>query len=379
MYDDDDDDDDEGRPRPAKISERRDTIAGWIRDAGKKGLTAPQIHARLLDELDTELTIKTVQRDLNFLLKCKRAEPQKDPEHAAPRWQFVHNAEALTPVRSSDTKLSSADLKSARVALGIVMLYEQASHLLPLAALNDLREHYERSKLLLTRHAPHDGRWLGKLVTGTQHVQLHQAAIDPQILEQVQLALLGGYQLAVRYFASTRQEERNYELHPLGLSYQDSSIYLVCHSGNADQICCLPLHRFRKVRPLESRLTKVPRDFQLRNHVQRILVEPEPIALKVRINDRLRQRLDESETPLTHDQIFTPLDDGWHLLECRIAYTQGLLWWILSHGATVEVLEPASLKAQVREVVRGMASLYLDEEADLTTSPRPNALQGRAT
>jgi predicted DNA-binding transcriptional regulator YafY len=362
---------DEGWPRPAKISERRDTIAGWIRDAGKKGLTAPQIHFRLLDELNTEVTIKTVQRDLNFLRQCKCAEPRKDPEHGAPRWLFVGDAEALMPDRSSDTKLSSADLKSARVALGIVMLYEQASHLLPLAALNDLREHYERSKRLLTRLAPQEGRWLGKLVTGTQHVQLHQAVIDPQILEQVQLALLGGYQLAVRYFANNQQEERDYELHPLGLSYQDSSIYLVCHSGNPDQIRCLPLHRFRKVRPLESRLTIVPRDFQLQNHVQRILIEPEPITLKLRINDRLRQRLDESETPLTHDQIFTPLKDGWYHLECRIAYTQGLLWWILSHGATVEVLEPPSLRAQVREIVRSMASFYLDDVAEPIDSSPP--------
>lgn len=371
---------DEGRPRAAKISERRDTIADWIRVAGKKGLTAPQIHARLRDELSTELTIKTVQRDLNFLLKCKRAVPQKDPEHSAPRWQLVRNAEALMPARSNDTKLSGADLKSARVALGIVMLYEQASHLLPLAALNDLREHYVRSKLLLTRLAPQEGRWLGKLVTGTQHVQLHQAAVNPRILEQVQLALLGGYQLAVRYFASNRQEERDYELHPLGLSYQDSSIYLVCHSGNPDRIRCLPLHRFRKVRPLESRLTKVPRDFELRDHMQRILIEPEPIVLKLRINDRLRQRLDESETPLTHDQIFTLLKDGWYQLECCIAYTQGLLWWILSHGATVEVLEPPSLRAQVREVVRSMASFYLDDVAEpVDSSPPLRVTRCRAT
>jgi len=76
---------DEGRPRAAKIFQRRDTIAGWIRDAGKRGLTALQIHARLLDEQDTELTIKTVQSDLNFVLKCKRAEPQKDPEDGAPQ------------------------------------------------------------------------------------------------------------------------------------------------------------------------------------------------------------------------------------------------------------------------------------------------------
>lgn len=368
------------RPRAATISERRDTIAEWIRVAGKIGLTAPQIHARLRDELGTEMTIKTVQRDLKFLLKCARAEPQKDPSHGAPRWRLVRNAETLTSVRSNDTVRSGPDLKSARVALGIVMLYEQASHLLPLAALNDLREHYERSKMLLTRLAPQEGRWLGKLVTGTQHVQLHQAVVDPQILEQVQLAVLGGYQLAVRYFASNRQEERDYELHPLGLSYQDSSIYLVCHSGNPERLRCLPLHRFRRVLPLESRQARVPLDFELRNHVQRILIEHEPIALKLRINDRLRQRLDERETPLTHDQVFTSLDDGWHLLECRIAYTQGLLWWILSHGATVEVLEPPSLRGQVREAVRSMARLYLGDEADpVDSSPPLRVTRRRAT
>ncbi|WP_139375059.1 WYL domain-containing protein, partial [Stutzerimonas stutzeri] len=130
----------------------------------------------------------------------------------------------------------------------------------------------------------------------------------------------------------------------------------------------------------ESRLTKVPRDFQLRDHVQRILIEPEPITLKLRINDRLRQRLDESETPLTREQVFSPLGNGWHLLECSIAYSQGLLWWILSHGATVEVLEPPSLRDQVREIVRNMASFYLDDVAEPVDSSPPLRVTGcRAT
>ncbi|MBE7373948.1 helix-turn-helix transcriptional regulator [Pseudomonas lopnurensis] len=360
---------DEGVPRPAQIAQRREAIAEWLHRAGKKGLTAPQIHARLRNELGVDMTIKTVQRDLNYLKGWGRIQPTDEPDNAAPLWRVVRGAAAPTPAAATDTKLSGPDLRSARVALGIVTLYEQASHLLHQAALDDLREQYEISKALLTRLMPQEGRWLGKLVTGTQHIQLLQAAIDPQVLAQVQLALLGGYQLAVRYFASNQQQEKDYQLHPLGLSYQDSSIYLVCHSGDPDRIRCLPLHRFRQVRPLESRLAEVPRDFELRNHVQRILIEPEPIVLKLRINDRLRQRLDERETPLAHEQVFTPLGNGWHLLECSIAYSQGLLWWILSHGATVEVLEPPSLRAQVRETVRTLAGFYLDDAAGSTELP----------
>lgn len=347
-------------PRSVSTRERRETVADWVRAAGKKGITAPKIHARLREERGICTSIKTVQRDLNFLAACQVVQPAASQSESAPRWTAIAGArhalaEPAKPI------LSGAELKSARVALGIVTLFEQASHLLHQAALDDLREQYESSKALLTRVLPHEGRWLGKVVTGTQHLQLLQAPINSEILRAVQLALLGNYQLQVRYFAVTQQKENDYTIHPLGLSYQDSSIYLVCHFDGEEKIRCLPLHRFRSVKPLESRQTLIPKAFDIQNHIQRILVEPEFVNLKLRINNNLRRRLDATETPLAAEQKITPLGNEWHLLECQIQYTQGLEWWILSHGATVEVLEPASLRASVARSAATMASFYANQ------------------
>lgn len=97
---------------------------------------------------------------------------------------------------------------------------------------------------------------------------------------------------------------------------------------------------------------------RLVEHVQKIHKAHGPVRLKMRINEALLERLDESETPLTENQVLTPLGTGDWMLECDYEYTQGLEWWILGHGAAIEVLEPAQLRESISSCVRKMAQAY---------------------
>ncbi len=342
------------RPNAVVTLERRNRVLAELAATEKPGLDAATLHERLLS--DCAIGLRTVQRDLELLAADGLI--VSDNNHAQPRWSLAKGARL--PAASVQAKpLDSHELKSARVALSIVTLYEQASHLLHRAALDDLREQYLRSREVLDKFQRHEGRWLGKVVSGSQQLQLRQAPIDETVLREIQLALLEGYQLEALYYSRRSAAEQRMVLNPLGLSYRDSSIYLICTKVGESQVRALPLQRFRGVTPKRSRSIESPPGFDLQTHArQETLLAAEPIQLKLRINAALRERLDSTETPLAEPQHLSPLGDGWWLLECEIAHTRELQWWILAHGATVEVLEPPALRQAITQCVQEMAGFY---------------------
>lgn len=344
------------RPNAAVTLERRTRLLAEIALAEKAGIDAASLHARLLQE--GAISLRTVQRDLELL--AADGAIASDGHHGQPRWSLAKGAR-LPSAQAPAKPLASHELKSARVALSIVTLYEQASHLLHHAALDDLREQYLRSREVLDKFQRHEGRWLGKVVSGSQQLQLRQAPIDEALLRDIQLALLEGYQLDARYHSRRSATEQHMALNPLGLSYRDSSIYLICTKVGETQVRALPLQRFRSVTAKRSRSIQSPQGFDLQTHArQETLLAAEPIPLKLRINAALRERLDSAETPLAEHQRLSPLGDGWWLLECEIAHTRELQWWVLAHGATVEVLEPPALRQAIAQCAREMAGFYAD-------------------
>ncbi|TWC30207.1 putative DNA-binding transcriptional regulator YafY [Pseudomonas sp. SJZ079] len=348
------------QPRAMTTLERRNLVLELIPYAGKGTITKSDVYLKALDMLPgSSFCERTIERDLKAFCESGKIEDLGPAADGSKQWQRIEQAPSAVSPRDGQ-------LKSAKVALGMVMLMEHASHLIHEAALKDLQEHYQQSKHLLNKLHPLEGRWLNKVVTGTQHVQLLPAPINEGFLHEVQQALIEGYQLEIRYYSRRSQAEKTKVISPLGLSYQDSSIYVVCLEADVPEVRTLPLHRFRAIKPLEARLVREPSNFDLRQHVQRILVEDQPIHLKMRISPTLRDRLDESETPLSRSQRLTPQHDGWWMLECETEYTQGLKWWVLSHGATLEILEPPSLRQAIATAAHAMAGLYADQRGSAT-------------
>ncbi|MHA6195374.1 helix-turn-helix transcriptional regulator [Pseudomonas wadenswilerensis] len=346
-------------PNAIKTLKRRFELLRLVRSSRRKGITATELHGRD----DSGVDIRTIQRDLEVMAKAGVIREKPRGKHETPTW--ILNDESPIDLdfaddhrRAETPELSPSQLKSSRVALGIVTLYEHARHLLHHAALADLKPIYERSRDILRKnHAPEHG-WVGKVVHGTQHVQLRPAKVSSDVLHALQTAILEGTQVRGHYRSRRSKASRNMCLNPLALAYQDSSIYLICQL-DADQIIRkLPLQRFDSVEVLQSRRVSMPENFSPTEHVQKIHKACGPVRLKMRINEALRERLDASETPLTENQVLTPLDTGDWMLECDYEYTQGLEWWILGHGAAIEVLEPVQLRESISSCVRQMAQTY---------------------
>lgn len=346
-------------PNSIKTLKRRFELLHNVAASQGKGVTATWLHGSDTSGVD----IRTIQRDLKVMARAGVLKVRSNGKQDTPQW-FVHNASPIDLfitdgcAHSATRELTASQMKSSRVALSVVTLYEHAQHLLHHAALTDLMPIYQRAKDILSKNHSIEHRWVGKVVHGSQHVQLRQAKISINVLHALQTALLEGTQVRVKYRSRRSKATRTMDLHPLALAYQDSSVYLVCKLDGEEIIRKLPLHRFDSVQVLESRQVSVPDDFVASEHVQKFHIESGTVRLKMRINEALRERLDESETPLAEEQVLTPLENGDWLMECDYEYTQGLVWWILGHGAAVEVLEPVRLRERISDCVAQMARIY---------------------
>ena len=69
------------------------------------------------------------------------------------------------------------------------------------------------------------------------------------------------------------------------------------------------------------------------------------------------------EYPLTSEQEVRTEEDGHAVLHAEVAGTKEVQRWVLHWGAHAEVLEPASLREQVRQELRQMQAHYEDDGA----------------
>ncbi len=201
----------------------------------------------------------------------------------------------------------------------------------------------------------------GKVISNTRFVVLEPSPVNPEVLEVIQKALMDDDSVLALYLKRGAKEPRQLHLKPLGLSYQDSNIYLSCIFKGLPkgQVAALPLHRFQSAKTTRDNL-EAPDDFDINsNEARRSLISQRselPARLKLRISQALYERLDENA--LTTDQQLQPTADGWWLMTGSLHLSQGLDLWLLSQGEHLEVLEPIELREQIATSAKRMAALY---------------------
>ncbi|WOD11539.1 WYL domain-containing protein [Pseudomonas sp. NyZ704] len=162
-------------------------------------------------------------------------------------------------------------------------------------------------------------------------------------------ALLSEYSLDVEYQNRVKNELKSYTLHPLGLVNRDSISYLIATVNEYETPLMFALHRFRSINPSASVYRPNPQ-FDLQVFIDQgafgFPVQQSPVQLRARVSKEIALTL--SETALSMEQRLWPSEqDGWFNLEATVAHDQQTLWWLKSHGAGVEVLEPVSWREHI--------------------------------
>lgn len=246
-------------------------------------------------------------------------------------------------------------------AMNLVMLMDHATRFGMRAQVEKLAPLYDYAQSILKNARP-TADWSKKVISTTRFITLQPGRIEPEVLIELQKALLDDYSVEASYLKRGASEARTYRLKPLGLSYQDSNLYLSCvfegyRSG--DPIRALPLHRFASVKTIRQEIPG-PLSFDIESlQAKRSLIDlksEEPVFLKLRISRELHERL--KENPLTTDQQLWQDETERRYWSGSLHLSQGLSLWLLSQGDGLEVLEPEDLRREMALTAARMAALY---------------------
>ena len=118
------------------------------------------------------------------------------------------------------------------------------------------------------------------------------------------------------------------------------------------------LDRFVDMEELEEHF-EIPKDFDAEEYFGNyfgVIIGEEPEDVKIRVvPDQVKYF---RTLPLHGSQRETVQEDGSSVFSYHIAPTFDFVQEILSHGADVEVLEPAELRESIADIIAGMASRY---------------------
>lgn len=305
---------------------------------------APTIHARLAD-LGMNVTLRTVQRDLNSLATTF---PLDFDESKPQGWCWRQGAGQL--------EIPSMD---AHAALTFNLVEQYMQNLLPRSTLSQMAPWFDAAHGVASSNASTLTKWQDKLRVVPHTLNKIAAQIDSEIQSTIYNGLLLERQLEVTYRAITSgKEAKTYPIHPLGLVVMEQVVYLVCTVKDYQDARFLAVHRIDSAQLLDK-AAKRPDSFNIDafiTHEFGIRLSKEPLSLVLRIRGVLAKYL--VETPVAVDQRMTPIDDQWTRVEVTVLDTIQLRTWIRSLGPDAVVESPEPLRELMKREWAELQALY---------------------
>lgn len=314
---------------------------------GPRRVSVRELHSRLTDAEFT-VTERTIQRDLQELAQVF---PLLVDERSKPfGWSWQQDS-------------PSFDLPGLTVAeaLALTLVEQQLSNSLPPVTLDTLRPHFRSAQQALSAIDPHapTKAWLQKVRTISPMQRLVAPDVDVACQRTIYDALLRDRQLRLTYRKRETQQLIQYDVvHPLAIIQRGQLIYLVCMFADYEDVRTLAMHRVVEAEMLYLDSRKKP-GFSLDSYIESGHMgvrDGEPIILKALFSKVAGEHL--FETPLAAGQVLAVLPDGRLELTATLPNTRELRWWLLGLGDGVEVVAPATIRAEMQAVIQRMADHY---------------------
>ena len=177
------------------------------------------------------------------------------------------------------------------------------------------------------------------------------------ILEELTRAVQACRQVTIAY---TRPAgiPKTYTTNPYQIYFKRRALYLDAYSPKAGKDLVFRINRITEVRSLPIRFTRRPEyNFARRHqHAFSVFVGDEVQPVRVRFAKRIAPFI--REACWHHSQHLTEEQDGSLLFEVEVSEPREVGWWVLQWGAEAEVLEPESLRQELRETAERLVGVY---------------------
>ena len=210
------------------------------------------------------------------------------------------------------------------------------------------------NSVLPPRYAAHMERIAGvsiPLLQGRRDYSKASAA-----MKTVREALLYQYSLTLEY-RTGNGKQAGYKVDPYTLVSYKGGLYLLGYAHNRQALRTFAVERISAVEIARERF-EIPEDFSLKEQFRSSFGIVEEAVMPVMI--RFAQRIAHA----VHDRIWHPSqrvennDDGSVIIAFEAGGVMEIISWILSYGENAEVIEPAELREEVANTIRGMEEMY---------------------
>jgi len=299
-----------------------------------------------LNDLEYEVDIRTVQRDLKHLLEAFPAIECLD-KSVPYGWRWTKTATMTVP------GITTAEAVSLKIIEDIL------KPILPRAIYQSIEPRLNQAKEKSKIRSKYEKirPWDKKVAYIDSNQPLLPPKIDEDILDTVQNALMHEVQLEVMYQGVEEERPKEMLLHPLALIQRGIGTYLVTTAFNYDDILQLPVQRIKSATRLTDR-RKSLKDFDLDDLIKKQIPhfgDAKPIKLKAIISSDLAKILEE--TPLSSDQIIK-VSNQQLLIQATVSHTWQLTRWVLSQADAITIISPKGFQKEIKNSLLNAVKKY---------------------
>ncbi len=295
---------------------------------------------------DLNVSDKTVRRDLQFLAKIGFPLRESVGEYGRKSWKLDESTN-VPPLRFNLTEVLS--------------LYLARRSLEPLAGTNVWMGAQSAFKKIRATLGEAAVDYLEKLANVFQQTPLAAGnyAKHADLIERLLIAIEDRKIAWVVYQSARATEPVSTEVYPLVLLWHRGSLYLLAHARVDDKVKTYKLDRISDVE-VTSLVFNLPDEFDVRQYLASSfgILQGDGSVTKVRVRfDATVARYVTEKTWHTSQQC-APQSDGSLLAEFLLGDLRELKAWLLSFGQHAEVLEPKSLRTEMRDTIYSMQQVY---------------------
>lgn len=324
-------------------------------------ISTVRLHAALAAE-GFEISLRSLQRDLDgklsqhFDLLCSKDDPDPAIARQRPfRWSYQPHVRPGLP------------LMSAAEAMAFQLCEGHLRHLLPPGVLDQLEPHFAEARQTLSRReGSKHARWLDRVRSLPNGKALLPAVVPADIWEKVATAVLEQRQLQVDYFSRAKGEVKPMRLHPKGLVSRGPTTYLIASVGDYRDVRHFALHRIRAAKIFDE----ISRhdEFQMSEYLPMAAFTRRHAEDTLQLTAEIHQSVAGilQETPISSDQTLVKKEgETWYELHATMHNDEETIWWLLSLGEEIKVVNPESLRSQISEKLCAARKLYFDKHKQI--------------
>ena len=161
----------------------------------------------------------------------------------------------------------------------------------------------------------------------------------------------------------TEITEKEMEVSPYALIWQDDCYYLVCNNAKYDNLMNLRVDRMRAVRILDiparhfSEVSEYRDAFNISDYVSKNfnMFSGEPTEIKLRCDTALLEQVIDR---FGEEIFYLNVENGHFDFNVKANLSEGLVSWILQFGAGIKALAPESLVDMIKNRVEMISRIY---------------------